>query len=382
MKEKRATVLILGAGPAGLSAARRLGDLGIGNVVVLEREEGAGGIPRHTGHGGYGLAEYRRWLSGPAYAKRLIQDAAAPILTGTTALHLKPGGVVETLSSARGAERWKADAILLALGARETPRSGRLIGGSRPFGVMTTGALQQFVYLKKEKPFQRPVIVGSELVAFSVLLTLKHGGMKAAAMIEEGSRITARRPGDLFARLIFGTPVLLESRIERILGEEKVEGVEIIERGKLRELACDGVIFTGRFRPETAILAPSHLQIDPGSKGPAIDQYWRLSDPSYFAAGNLLRPIETAGRCWAEGRAAAEVIAAQLSGRLPLPQERQPLTTDAPLAYAYPQALSAPAPLPTSPLLFFGRVSQAAKGHLPERRIKLSPPDLKKGYRL
>ena len=92
--------------------------------------------------------------------------------------------------------RLEARAILLAFGVRETPRSARLIGGDRPWGVITTGALQQFVYLQKIRPFRRAVIVGSELVAFSALLTLRHGGIATAAMIEEGPRITARRPAD------------------------------------------------------------------------------------------------------------------------------------------------------------------------------------------
>ena len=374
MTPRHCKVLILGAGPAGLAAAARLQTLGISDVVVLEREQEPGGIPRHTGHGGYGLSEFKRWLNGPDYAQRLLRQVATPLLTRTTAVALKPGGQVETLNSERGPEIWQADAVLLALGARETPRSARLVGGTRPWGVMTTGALQQFVYLKKERPFQRPVIIGSELVAFSVLVTLKHGGMKAAAMLEEAPRITARRPGDLVARWLFGTPVLLKTKLEAILGQEQVEAVAIQQNGSRRVLPCDGVIFTGQFRPETAILVPSHLALDRGTGGPAIDQYWRCDDPSYFAAGNLLRPIETAGRCWAEGRAAADMIAAQLDGRLPLPTQRQSLSLAPPLRYAYPQVLSTPAPLPVSSLLYYGRRD--------ERRRKLSPPDPLKGYHL
>lgn len=374
MTPRRCKVLILGAGPAGLAAALRLQELGISDLVVLEREQSAGGIPRHTGHGGYGLAEFKRWLTGPAYAQRLLCGVTSSLLTGTTAVALKPGGQVETLNSERGPELWQAEAVLLALGARETPRSARLVGGTRPWGVMTTGALQQFVYLKKERPFQRPVIIGSELVAFSVLVTLKHGGMQAAAMLEAGPRITARRPGDLVARWLFGTPVLLKTKLDAILGQERVEAVALEQNGRHRILPCDGVIFTGQFRPESAILVPSHLALDPGTGGPAIDQYWRCDDPQFFAAGNLLRPIETAGRCWAEGRAAAEMIVAQLAGRLPLPTQRQSLSLAPPLRYAYPQSLSSPAPLPVSPLLFYGRSD--------ERRRKLSPPDPLKGYHL
>ena len=58
-------VIIVGGGPTGLSAARRLADLGIRDVVVLEREAEAGGIPRHCGHLGFGWQSHRRLWSGP-----------------------------------------------------------------------------------------------------------------------------------------------------------------------------------------------------------------------------------------------------------------------------------------------------------------------------
>ena len=61
-------VIIVGGGPTGLSAARRLTDLGIRDVVVLEREAEAGGIPRHCGHLGFGWQSHRRLWSGPRFA--------------------------------------------------------------------------------------------------------------------------------------------------------------------------------------------------------------------------------------------------------------------------------------------------------------------------
>ena len=389
-------VLILGAGPSGLGAARRLAELGIRDVVILDREGEAGGVPRHCGHPAFGMREFRRLLSGPVYARRLAASVAGlDLRLRTTVTALEPGGCVLTVHPDRGPERLTARAVLIAFGVRETPRSARLIGGDRPAGVTTTGALQQFVYLSKLQPFRRAVVVGSELVAFSALLTLRHAGIKAVAMIEDAGRITARRPADLFARAIFGVPVLIGTRLVAIHGLDKVETIEVERDGSISRIACDGVVFTGRFRPETAILAGGHLAIDPGSGGPAIDQQWRCSDPIYFAAGNLLRPVETAGVAWAEGRAAAESIAASLAGRLASPTTSVPILAQPPLKYVYPQRLSVPAE-DASPLLFKARVSKAARGRLrlladgreiwsetiaalPERRIALPAADFLRG---
>jgi thioredoxin reductase len=333
-------------------------------------------------------------MSGPGYARHLAESAgAAELKRGVTALRLEPGGIVQTTST-EGPQTYRGRAVLLAMGARETPRSARLVSGARPWGVINTGALQQFVYLHGKRPFERPVIIGSELVAFSTLMTLRHVKVRPAAMIEAGPRITARRPGDWIARLAFGVPVLLNTKLLRILGNERVEGVAVDRGNGPERLDCDGVVFTGKFRPENALLAGSHLAVDPGTQGPAIDQFWRCSDPAFFAAGNLLRGIETAGQCWREGQAAARIIAAVLQGTLTPPEASIPVHAAGALAYVYPQRLVAAEPIDPE-LLFFGRARTATKGTivlrgddtvvwsrkidaLPERRIPwpVSPQSL------
>jgi NADPH-dependent 2,4-dienoyl-CoA reductase/sulfur reductase-like enzyme len=384
-------VAILGAGPAGLSAARRLSELGVSDIVVVEREAEPGGVPRHCGHRAFGLREFGNLLTGPAYAARLRAAAAGLHLRlRTTVTGLDPGGRVRLLHPENGPHSLEACAVLIAFGVRETPRSTRLVAGDRPWGVLTTGALQQFVYLTKVRPFRRAVVIGSELVSFSALLTLRHARMEAVAMIEEGARVTARRPADWIARLLLRVPVLTSTRLIAIHGLDKVESVEIERSGRREQIDCDGVVFTGGFRPETAVLAAGHIALDPGTGGPSIDQHWRSSDPQVFAAGNLLHPVETAGIAWAEGRAAAEAIADELAGRLPAHRPSVALTAKPPLRYVYPQRLALPLKR-LSGLMLKARAERAARGRLrimaegrelwgrrmrilPERRIEL-PPD-------
>ena len=177
------------------------------------------------------------------------------------------------------------------------------------------------------------------------------------------------------------------TRLLAIDGRRRVEAVEVAHSGRREHIPCDGVVFTGRFLPEAALLSGSPIEIDPGTGGPSIDQHWRCSDSAYFAAGNLLRPIETAGVAWQEGRAAAEAIAAALAGALPMPERVLPIRWSAPLRYVYPQRLSQPGQ-PLHPLQLRARVARAASGRiavivngreiwsrnikaLPERRIVL-----------
>ena len=141
-------VLIIGGGPAGLTAAARLAGHHHRQVLVLDREEQAGGIPRHSDHTGYGVRDLGRLLGGPVYARRLV---AAAELAGAT---IQPGAMVTgwdadggaLVTSPQGRMTVRAEAVVLATGARERPRPARLIPGDRPAGVYTTGELQNLVH--------------------------------------------------------------------------------------------------------------------------------------------------------------------------------------------------------------------------------------------
>ncbi len=58
-------VVIVGAGPTGLSAAAELRRLGVASVLVVDREREPGGVPRHCDHTGFGLQDLHRCMGGP-----------------------------------------------------------------------------------------------------------------------------------------------------------------------------------------------------------------------------------------------------------------------------------------------------------------------------
>ncbi len=308
-------VAIVGGGPSGLALAAELKRQNVNKVVVLEREQEAGGIPRHCGHYPFGLREYHRLLKGPDYAGRNVQtaeDLDVEIFTETSVTAIHPGARL-SLSSSAGVSELIAQRIVLCTGVRESSRSQRFIGGERPSGVLSTGALQSLVYLHKMRPFIRPVILGSELVSFSAIQTCRHVGMHPAAMVEEQDRIIARRFIQPFLTLR-GVPLHVKASNLKIIGQKHVEALAFTDNnGHQKVIKTDGIIVSGRFRPESALLYDSHLEIDTGTGGPVVNQYGQCSDPAYYSCGNLLRPAETAGWCWQEGIDTAQRIADDLS---------------------------------------------------------------------
>ncbi len=312
-------VAIIGGGPAGLSAAITLKKAGINNIVVLDRENEAGGVPRHCGHPPFGIREFGRILTGPAYAKRIAETARQlniEIALQSSVTSLKPEGKLSILRP-EGEIELQAKRVLIATGTRETPRSARFVSGGRPLGICNTGALQAMVYLKNTIPFKRPVVIGTEIVSFSALFTCKRAGIKPVALLEEESKASVFWPIQYSAGIL-GVSLYRQTGIVEILGKERVTGVRVSDgNGQERLIECDGVLFTGKFVPEAGLVHMSHLKSDPATGAPILDQYGRCSDKAYYAAGNIIKnPVKVAGTCWQNGKIAATKIEKDLAGQL------------------------------------------------------------------
>ena len=354
-------VLIVGAGPAGLAAALELKRLGINEVLVAEREGEVGGIPRLCGHTGFGLRDFHQVLSGPSYARKyreLSEESGIKISTNTTITGWDDGAIPATLAqweseravlsftSPNGVGRIEAKSVLLAMGVRERPRSARLVPGTRPQGVFTTGSLQRFVYEHHLPVGKRAVIVGAEIVSLSVVVTLLHAGVRVASMITELPRHQLYLPIFLPAKILYAdilarAPILTNKRVTNILGKLRVEGIEItdVDSGKSEIIECDTVIFTGNWIPENELVRRGNIETLKPSLGPQVDSLFRTSQYGVLAAGNVLRGVETADWAALEGRGAARSIARFLE-TADWPASRIPIQVEAPLEWICPNVIT------------------------------------------
>lgn len=303
-------IAIVGAGPAGLSLAIELSNMGYTDITVFDREDEAGGTPRHCGHLGFGIFEFYRLLSGPQYAKKLVEIANEKniqIKLKHTLIDITKD--ILSFSSNDGIVKYSAKKTILAMGARETPRSTRLVSGIRSPNIITTGALQRFVYMHETAPFKNAVIVGSEVVSFSALMTAKHAGIKIKALIEEDKSINSFSILKPLCELFLRTPVKVGYELKSIDGNDKqVKSVTISKDGIDEVIECDGVIFSGKFTPESSVLKDNFKDYNYTNNSVFVSQTFQTTNKNFFAVGNVLRGALTAFKCYFEGKKLAKYI--------------------------------------------------------------------------
>ena len=277
----------------------------------------AGGIPRHSDHPGYGIRDLHRFISGPAYARRLVATAKR---AGAESADRDDGHRLGRRARRRDhqpdrpPDRSTPAAIILATGARERPRPARLIAGDRAAGIYTTGQLQNLVHLHHQTPGTRAVIVGAELVSWSAAMTLREGRLQTRADDQHPSKarvlrrvldprtVRARYRGrHPHARRAHHRPRPRRSRRDRTPRHPRPAHDRLRHDRLHRRLDP-----RQRTRPRRGPRhRPQHART--GSRHPPGD----LS-PGIFAIGNLNHPVDTADVAALDGRAVANQVLAYL----------------------------------------------------------------------
>ncbi|MBE6541464.1 MAG: pyridine nucleotide-disulfide oxidoreductase [Ruminococcaceae bacterium] len=296
-------LIIIGGGPAGLSAACAAVDRGLSasDILVLERDSEPGGILNQCIHAGFGLHRFGEELSGPEYAGRYIKMARErniEILTYSMVLSLTDDRCVTFVSPALGYTKASADAVILAMGCRERTRGALNIPGSRPAGIYTAGCAQRYVNIEGFMPGHRVVILGSGDIGLIMARRMTLEGAKVLAVCEimPYSGGLARNIAQCLDD--FDIPLMLSHTVTRIHGKERVQGVTIAQvdenngRRPIPEteqyIECDTLLLSVGLIPENELTRGANIALDRMTSGAAVNQYRETSAEGIYAAGNVL----------------------------------------------------------------------------------------------
>lgn len=296
-------VVVIGAGPGGLAAAKGAKDCGASRVVVLERNREIGGILNQCIHDGFGLIRYKDLLVGPEYAQRAIKEAEERHVDIFTEYHVAKitEDKVITAYSKKGIKEFKAKAIVLATGCRERTRGNISTPGSRPSGIFTAGVAQHLINIQNVMIGKRVVIVGSGDIGLIMARRLTLEGAKVLAVTEIMSEPTGLSRNISQCLYEFKIPLYVKTAVSRIIGEKRIEAVELSDlddRGEIipntaRCIECDTLVLSVGLIPENELANTVGIKLL-DNNGVETDAFLQTSVDGIFSCGNSRQVMDLA----------------------------------------------------------------------------------------
>ena len=347
MKERVCDLLIIGGGPAGLSAAVEAKRQGCESVIVLERDTVPGGILRQCIHDGFGLHTFHETLTGGQFAQRYIdmaKEAGVEIITDTMVLELKKDKTVYASSAADGITLFRARAIILAMGCRERTRNQVFILGTRPSGVMTAGEVQHYINIDGYLPGKKAVILGSGDIGLIMARRMKLEGIEVEGVYARRSTLGGLRRNAVQCLDDYEIPLHLSTTVTQVHGEDRLTGVTVantdkdkkIISGTERFIACDLLVMAMGLIPENELSKGAGIEIDRITGGPVLNEEFMTSAEGIFAAGNVAAVFDLVDYVAETGVQAANGAIKYLNGSY-RNEECAKIQYDANISYVFPQ---------------------------------------------
>ena len=299
-------VIIIGAGPAGLSAALWCDELGL-DTLVLEQGAEVGGQLLWV----YNSVE--NYLGVRAGNGRELRDLFVEQTAGAD-FDLWTGVEIESVDlrarriALRSGEELQSISIIIATGVRRRrlgiPGEAELQGR----GVVESATRDRDLLAGKDVC----VVGGGDAAAENALLLAEV--CPTVTLVHRGKRLSARREFVERLRSDHRVTLFTESVLRRIIGEGEVEAVEILRAGAIKpfQMAVRGVLIRIGVEPNTQLFA-EQLRLD-GRGYVEVTSEQETSIENVFAVGDVSNPLApTISGATGAGATAAKVIAARLN---------------------------------------------------------------------
>ena len=296
---KNYDIVIIGGGPAGLSAAIAARKNGTESILILERDDKLGGILNQCIHNGFGLHTFQEELTGPEYAGRFIaqtEELQIKYKLHTMVMDISEGKLITAMNRNEGMFQIQAKAVILAMGCRERSRGALNIPGYRPAGIFSAGTAQHLVNIEGYLPGRKVVILGSGDIGLIMArrMTLEGADVQVVAELMPYS-------GGLKRNIVqclddFGIPLKLSHTVVDIRGKERVEGITLAQvdehnkpiPGTEEDYECDTLLLSCGLIPENEISRSMGVELNPVTSGPSVNESLETNIPGVFACGNVL----------------------------------------------------------------------------------------------
>ena len=315
---QRFELIVIGAGPAGLSAAIEAAEKGM-HVVVFDENARPGGQLFKQIHKFFGSKEHKAKIRGYRIGQQLLQRAeelGVQVELNATVIGMFREKEICVMQNGQ-IVHYKGDNIVVATGAAENMVTFR---GWDLSGVIGAGAAQTMMNLHGVMPGQKVLMVGSGNVGLVVGFQLIQAGCELVAIIDAAPRVGGY--GVHAAKVArTGVPFYMSHTIVKAEGDDHVTGATIAQvdskwqfiPGTEKHLDVDTICIAVGLSPmsQLARMGGCEMADDPKRGGlvPVVDQYGATSLPGVYCAGDV-SGIEEASSAMIEGRIAGLAAAA------------------------------------------------------------------------
>lgn len=249
-------ILIVGAGAAGIAAAKAAYEAGAKRILLVDHRKKMGGVLLQCLHRGFGSGVPER-MSGVEYANGLLEKFPGEILVKLETAVLEITDQKTALLSGKldGIQYVGFEQLILATGCLEIPIGFLPVGGTRPKGIYTAGEMQERVNLCHQLPEGPVVILGSGDIGLIMAKHLAEKGIKIAAIVEQkempGGMARNRQELELYE-----IPIICSATVTMVCGEQRLTGVQIknLLTGETQELACRTLLTAVGLRPDRSLI--------------------------------------------------------------------------------------------------------------------------------
>ena len=313
-------LIVIGGGPAGLSAACAAWEKGLKKILIVERDRDLGGILNQCIHNGFGLHYFKEELTGPEYAGRFVDmlaETGVEVRLDTMVLEVTPDRKVHMVGKTTGYRIEEAKSIVLAMGCRERTRGAIGTPGTRPAGVYTAGAAQRYVNMEGWLPGKRVVILGSGDIGLIMARRMTLEGAKVLACVE-----LMPYSGGLNRNIVqclhdYDIPLYLSHTVTEIRGDKRVEQIVVSKLDEKRNpipgtemvFDCDTLLLSVGLIPENELTRQAGIEMDRRTNGAMVYENMETSIPGVFACGNVCHVHDLVDFVTAESRRAGESAA-------------------------------------------------------------------------